>query len=350
MCTRGSFNKDYASLATFATQISTSSQFIDMDVPIVNMDTDILTLPWETTYNWGQLTLSQDKCAVTIAGIDTGIRSKTGALSGLDYTTPYSVSVARIGGNGWKNFKAAYPTAEAYDHWMPTGSGMLISDIAGAVISFSSATTLSVSSVEMIPTSAALSGYMTPSKNYYSRVYVATSEVANSACATADTTGCTVFSTGLTSSLYGRCWYPRDAAAGAAGGVCGSTAAFETVDPYNTDGTGGMCYLSTSDATSVNSLFLQVRALVSYAPPPPPLFSHIPFSPSLSPFFPSAGTQDLLERHLLVAINGHLGNPLQQPLCQIHKLRRLQLLPFNIRHRQLNHLGGQARQLRGRFG
>jgi hypothetical protein len=230
-----------------------------MDVPIVNMNSDILTLPWETTRNWGQLTLSQDKCAVTIAGLNTGIRSKTGALSGLSYTTPYSVSVARIGGNGWKNYNANTPSSAAYDHWMPTGSGMLVSDSAGTVVSFASATTLSVSSVAKIPTSAALSGYMTPSKNYYSRVYVATSEVAASACVNATSTGCTVPATGPTSSLYGRCWYPRVNSAGAAGGVCGSTVAFETVDPYNTNGTGGMCYLSTSNATSVNSLFLQVR-------------------------------------------------------------------------------------------
>jgi len=270
VCTRGTLNGLYSAAGSFNT-LTGRTQFLDMDTAVVNMNAKILTLPWEKTHNWGQLTLSQDKCAVTIAGLDTGIRGKTGSLSSL-ISPGFDVSVARIGGKGWKNFNAAVPTASAYDHWLPTGSAIVISDLMSVNYYFQVATTLAATSVAKIPTSAALSGYLTPSKNYFSRVYVSTSETGSSGTCTSSS--CT-FSSGATSSLYGRCWYPftttytapthTPIVQGAAGWDCGGHVSFEAVDPFNTGGTGGQCFLSTSDSASTSGRLLQVRKAASNA-------------------------------------------------------------------------------------
>jgi len=332
VCSRGgtfSQNNPYRDDFFVKTQ---ATQFVDTDSDVTNMHTKILTLPWETTnggtyFNWGQLTLSQDKCAVTIAGLDTPISGKTGGIASLSFGGGYVVSVARVGGRGWKNY--------VFDHWMPTDSGMVFSSMATTSYTFQGAASLSASSLSKIPTSAALSGYITGGTNFFSRVYVSTSETAGSTCNTPG--GCTM-SSGATSSLYGRCWYPMmvetdesfaatftgaisgttltvsgltctnggscnalgvgvyvlgyGVAAntiiqsgahptwtvsitqtvsarkmmgatlmqpGGSGGACGSHSNFEAVDPFNTDGTAGQCYISTSQWTDVLSRYAQVR-------------------------------------------------------------------------------------------
>jgi len=211
----------------------------------------------------------------------------------------YPISVARIGGLGWKDAPNTH-YSEYYSHWMPTKMFWEPDTVTPGMISMYDAP---VNSTSKDRESAALNIDTKQEGKYYvafpksstysikDRVYyrsgeflvksweqvpraVAYTTVKNSV--TSLHMNQVYFSTGLKSSsstrmggaVLGRCWYGMPGTASTYSGAqlttqqnCSET--FTVVDPGNTDGSNGLCYVGGATATDLR--LLQVRPRVNGA-------------------------------------------------------------------------------------
>jgi len=279
------------------------TQFLDVSVNINNMYKQVLTLPWDDAVNeynvLGQITLSADRCSVAIGGLGVPIEDVTcagtspcatttlfsgfasgsaaatspGPVSGLDYSSGYPVSMARISSRGWNQ--------DAYSHWLPFTTGTMSSStpsnantlitlkyfpstVCGTNIGGTGGLSTSAScdyykpdavratNLAQVPRAVAI-GSSQPKLAYSTTTYID---------GRTDSTGQTISNTGNNGGMWSRCWsgqlYARNTATTLIGSP--STCAFpgfKAVDPGNDRGSMGICQIGSS---SGDLHLLQVRA------------------------------------------------------------------------------------------
>jgi hypothetical protein len=296
-------------------------QFQDQLLSVSNMHDQVLTLPWDDSiagYNaLGQISISSDRCAVSIGGLGVPIEDvkcaisgacttsdlftgtfsggtaaavATGGRSALSYgSSGYPVSMARFTFVGWDQDK--------YAHWLPFTTGTISSSVA------STPTTLDTLITYKFPTSGAeaecgtgaptsVTGYasvVAPLNNcdYYKPNAVRATNLAQVPRAVAlgysgyklthatatyidgrtDTTGQISSNTGTAGGMWSRCWSGQTFSRNSAMQVIGQTSLcpyqdFKAVDPGNAAGNMGLCQIGSS---SGDLHMLEVRRAASHA-------------------------------------------------------------------------------------
>lgn len=227
------------------------------------LSTQVLTLPIDdTNINSriaGQLTLSQDQCAFSIAGFNVGMDEigTTPLWDGSGAVNPsvtayaasgYPMSIARQSRKGWRDAPKTWYT-NTFVHWLPYGSVQVrLVDTAGNTVTRNYwSVQQNITKREEIPRGVVLTSQLEVA--YGGRVYY-----FNGAAAPALSTD---FALGAT---FGRCFYGQRTDVLDASDPefsCTYSSGFVTVDPTNADGSQGFCYVGTQGSSTQR--LLQVR-------------------------------------------------------------------------------------------